>query len=230
MQVTNDFKLRDVSMVCPSCNTAFATTVLEDAPAITPETPMEADMRRPYPHAQARATTVAMCPTCHYCWWAVNFKPHSYNPRLIPRTPKIEYAKFFAHAIFSGRQRHCHPFDLALLALNGYWCSREEGQAEVRWLKLAAKDLEAALIGKDDHATNYAYYHYLLGEIYRQIRDFALAIAHFKQVTPISMVPMELVERQLKLAEAQNDQPAVLPKHLVREIFCPDTEFAKVSA
>ncbi len=116
-----------------------------------------------------------------------------------------------------------HRYDLALLALEGYRCTRESGKADTRWLELAVTELLAAL-ADEQYVSLVAYYHYLLGEIYRQLKFFQKAISHFDQVTSVSRLPQELVDLQRAKAFARNAEPQALPPHLVESLFMSDEE------
>src|SRR5271170_6287083 len=127
MQVVEilDFVVRDASLVCPACQTPFATPQLAEMPPITPDTIIEADLHRVLPDAQIRGALVAICPACIYTWWATAFAPHFFVPDLLVPAPEIEYPKKFAHAVLTGRNNGAHALDRALLALKGCWCLRE---------------------------------------------------------------------------------------------------------
>lgn len=220
---TNEFSLKETSVVCPKCNYIFSTAFLSSAPEITNETRIEADLNRVYPDAKFRAAIVTMCPGCQFTWWFTSFTMHPYNPRLVPQSPKTEYSKLFAHAILCGRKMNAHRYDLALLALEGYRCTAESGKADTRWLELAATELIAAL-EDEQYSSLIAHYHYLLGEVYRQLKFFQKAISHFDQVTYESRLPQELVDLQRAKAFARNAEPQALPPHLVESLFMSDEE------
>lgn len=220
MQVIREFTLRQTTVVCPACNSMFSTPMLMTMPEISQDTIIEADLHRVLPDAAIRAALVAMCAACSYTWWITAFRPHMFKPSLVPATPLVEHAKKFAHAVLSGRQNNAHSLDLALLALNGTWCAREAGQAHERWLDLAGQELEKAL-RDDSWEGNRGYYNYVMGEICRQVGDFRGALRSFAKVGPASRLPRELVERQKMMATSGNASPAVLPPHLVAEMFCP---------
>jgi hypothetical protein len=218
-QAIKDFTLKPTTLVCPACESLFSTPTMVTMPNITPETPVEADLHRVLPDAAIRASLVAMCPACSYAWWVTAFNTHMFKPGLVPFAPQIDHAKKFAHAILSGRQNQAHSLDLALLALNGCWCARESGQAHERWLDLAGQELEKAL--KDDAwMGNRAYYHYVMGEVCRQLKDFHGAVRNFNKVGPQAMLPLELIDRQKVQAISGDHNPSMLPAHLVEALFC----------
>lgn len=223
MQVIKEFTLRQVTVVCPACNSLFCTPTLESMPNITPESIVEADFHRVLPDPAIRAALVAICAACGYTWWITAFARHLFKPKLVPATPVIDYAKKFAHAVLTGRKEKAHVLDLALLALNGLWCAREAGQSPERWLDLAGQEMERALLDESWHG-NREYYNYLMGEICRQAQDFKGAVKNFCRVGVRSMLPPELIERQKMMAIAGNHEPVVLPAHLVQALFCPSKQ------
>jgi hypothetical protein len=220
MQVIKEFSIQPTSVVCPACNSIFATPGLVTMPNVTPDTLIEADLHRVLPDAAIRAALVAMCPACSYTWWITAFRPHLFKPGLVPPTPIIDSPKKFAHAVLTGRQNGAHSLDLALLALNGCWCAREAGQPHERWLELAGGELEKALRDVQWNG-NRSYYHYVMGEVCRQSGDFKGAVNQFNLVGPESMLPKELVERQKVQSISGDSKPAALPPHLVELLFCP---------
>lgn len=225
MQTNKEFNVRESTVVCPACDSMFSTPTLATMPNITAETIVEADLHRVLPEAAIRAALVAMCAACGYTWWITAFKPHLFRPDVVPASPIMDRPKKFAHAVLTGRQNQAHALDLALLALNGCWCAREGEEAHERWLDLAGQELEKAL--KDQQwQGNRGYYHYLMGEICRQVGDFKSAVRNFEKVGPASRLPGELVERQKVLAVSGDPRPAILPPHLVEILFCPKKQTA----
>ncbi|MBI4534479.1 MAG: hypothetical protein HY711_11090 [Candidatus Melainabacteria bacterium] len=223
MQVIQEFTLKQTTVVCPACNSLFSTPVLVSMPDITQATVIEADLHRVLPHQSLRSSLVAMCAACNYTWWVTAFKTHLVKPQLVPATPASECPKKFAHAVLTGRQNQAHCLDLALLALNGYWCAREAGEPHERWLDLSGQEMEKAL--KDTQwQGNRGYYHYVMGEICRLVQDFKGAVANFVKVGPQSMLPLELIERQKVLSTSGDHNPAILPVHLVELMFCPNRQ------
>ncbi|HEY9714463.1 MAG TPA: hypothetical protein V6C72_13410 [Chroococcales cyanobacterium] len=230
MLVIEEFAIKDTSVICPSCNTVFATPVIARMPNITKDSAIEADLHRVMPDARIRAALLSMCPACIYTWWQSAFSAHYILPQLVVESPEIEYSKKFGYAVKSGRENGAHSLDTALMALNGCWCAREEHQAagtvgtaeyhavNDRWLMLAAQELEAALADSEWEG-NRSRYHYIMGEVLRQLRYFDQAVKHFNIVDRRSMLPRQLVEHQKQLAEAQNYEPTRLPPFIVEELF-----------
>lgn len=233
MQVEiQDFIVKDSSIVCPACKTPFATPLVVRMPEMTRDTVVEADLHRVLPDACIRAALIAICPACIYTWWSTVFAPHFYVPDLLVPSPEVEYPKKFAHAVLTGRKNGAHAIDRALLALNGLWCAREtyfgagpeklpEYKADnEKWLTLAAQELDEALRDPNWDG-NRSRYSYMMGEILRQLGDFHNAVAYFDLVDRRSMLPVELVKHQRKLATDGNGEPVVLPPHVVEQIFMP---------
>jgi hypothetical protein len=227
-----DFLIKDASLICPMCQTPFATPLLASMPEIKPQTTIEADLHRVLPDPRIRASLVAICPACIYTWWSTAFAPHFFVPDLLVPSPEIEYPKKFAHAVLTGRKHGAHALDRALLALNGLWCARETytgasadqlGQYAAdneRWLKLAAQELETALQDETWNG-NRSRYSYIMGEILRQLGDFHAAVKYFDTVDRRCMLPRQLVRHQRQQALNGNSEPTTLPPFLVEQIFLP---------
>jgi hypothetical protein len=232
MLVIENFALRPESVICPECNTVFATPNIVRMPNMTRESIVEADLHRVLPDPIIRSAFVAICPACIYAWWFSAFAAHYIVPDLVPETPDVELSKKFAHAVLTGRKNGSHSLDRATLALNGCWCSREQHTVagtlntpeyvadNTRWLSLAAQELDAALRDQEWEG-NRNRYTYMMGEILRQLGDFDTALAYFNLVDRRAMLPKQLVEHQKQMAAAHQSQTVTLPPHLVEEIFLP---------
>ncbi len=225
MQVFEDFVVIDISVVCPGCEYPFATPSLVNMPGPTRDTPVEADLHRILPHPAIRGAMVAMCPACQYTWWITAFRPHHYVPDLLVPTPDVEFSKKFGYAVLAGRKRGENLLELALLALNGAWCAREEATAGLsqkndlpRWLKLAAQELDTAMKDASWQGNTHRY-NYIMAEILRQMGDFQAALNLFNGLDKRSMLPRELIDHQIAMSRAGNSEPTLLPPHLVEEIF-----------
>ena len=232
MLVIENFVLRPESVICPACNTVFATPNIVRMPNMTRDSKVEADLHRVLPDPIIRSAFVAICPACIYAWWFSAFASHYIIPDLVPETPDVELSKKFAHAVLTGRNNSSHSLDRATLALNGCWCSRESHTVagtlnseeyaadNTRWLTLAAQELDVAL--KDEEwSGNRNRYMYMMGEILRQLGDFDTALLYLNLVDRRSMLPRQLVEHQKQMTVARQAQPVTLPPHLVEEIFLP---------
>lgn len=232
MLVIENFVLRPESVICPECNTVFATPNIARMPNMTRDSKVEADLHRVLPDPIIRASFVAICPACIYAWWFSAFASHYIIPDLVPDTPDVELSKKFAHAVLTGRKNGSHSLDRSTLALNGAWCSREqhavagtlnspEYQADnTRWLTLAAQELDEAL--RDQEWTgNRNRYMYIMGEILRQLGDFDTSLAYLNMVDRRALLPKQLVDHQKQMAAAHQAQTVTLPPHLVEEIFLP---------
>jgi hypothetical protein len=219
------FVIVDISVICPECEYPFATPSLLSMPNPDRNTPVEADLHRVLPHPSVRGALIAMCPSCRYAWWLAAFRPHNYLPVLLVPTPEVGFSKKFGFAMLEGRKHNETMLDLALLALNGAWCAREEVEAGLgehkevqRWLKLAARELEAAM-SDTSWRGNTARYTYILAEILRQMGDFANAANRLQSVDSSCLLPRELIDHQLAMCNAGTAEPTLLPPHLVEEIF-----------
>jgi hypothetical protein len=179
---------------------------------------MEADLHRILPDAQLRAALLGMCPNCIYTWWLTSFQEHYMLPQIVPDSPPVNPSKKFAHAVHSGRQFKVHSLDQGILALNGYWCSREEGLDGSKFLLLAKANLQLALADKS-WAGNRARYNYILGEVHRLLGEFGDAQSCFEKVDKQAQLPKELVERMSMYAASGNKSPIRLPPHMVEAVF-----------
>ena len=225
MQDGTEFLIKDTSVICPSCDYPFATPNLDTMPNLTADTPVEADLHRVLADPAARGALIAVCPACTYAWWISAFSSHHFVPDLLVPAPPVEYSKKFGVAIVSGRKTKEPLLDMALLAMNGYWCAREEVAAGIgnaseiqRWLKLAVKELKTAMEDASWQA-NTSRYNYILGELLRQMSDFHGAVSCLQAVDRRSLLPRELVDHQISLAKAGCADPILMPPRLVDEVF-----------
>jgi hypothetical protein len=216
------FKLRQITVTCPLCETVFATYEVVRMPSMDRDTPVESDLHRILPDPELRSNLLAMCPNCVYTAWLTAFAPHYFLPQVVPDSPPVEPSKKFAHAVQSARKVNNHALDRSILALNGYWCSREEGTegGGEKFLKLARVELTAALSDKD-WAGNRSRYNYVMGEILRLLGDFEQAAVFYKMVDRKCGLPFELVDRMHRFAREGNKSPIRLPPHIVEAIFVP---------
>jgi hypothetical protein len=222
------FKLRQITVTCPLCETVFATYEMVRMPIMTRDTPVEADLHRILPDPELRSNLLAMCPNCVYTYWLTSFAPHYFLPQVVPDSPPVEPSKKFAHAVHSARKVNNHALDRAVLALNGYWCSREEDMDAIRglegggekFLRLAKVELTAAL-SDNDWAGNRSRYNYVMAEILRLLGEFPQALEFYRMVDRKSGLPFELVDRMQRFAQDGNKNPIRLPPHIVEAIFVP---------
>jgi hypothetical protein len=214
------FKLRQLTVTCPECQTIFATYEVARMPPIDQSTPVESDLHRVLPDAELRSSLLAMCPNCIYTWWLSSFKEHHFLPQVVPDTPPTEPATKFAHAVASGRKYNVHALDKAVLALNGFWCAREEGVSGDKFLALAKKELSVAL-ADNTWDGNRARYNYVMGEILRLSGEFQGAAKYFEQVDKRAGLPTELVAKMREFALSGNKNSVRLPPHIVGQIFVP---------
>jgi len=225
MKEATEFVIKDTSVVCPVCQYPFATANLDRMPNLVAESSVSADLHRVLTDPAVRGALIAVCPSCTYAWWISAFRPHHFVPDLLVPSPPVEYSKKFGLAIVSGRKHKEPLLDMAILAMNGYWCAREEvatgigNASEIpRWLKLAVQELKAALEHESWQA-NTSRFSYILGELYRQMGDFHHAVSYFQVVDRRSLLPRALVEHQIAEAKSGNSEAVLLPPQMVEEIF-----------
>ncbi len=219
----NEFKIAKITVVCPMCSNMFATDYIESMQDLQANSIVEADLHRVIDNPKVRAALLAMCPACLYTWWFSSFKTHYFLPQLVVDSPEINCSKKFAHAILAGRQFNAHALDTAVLALNGWWSSREnhEPQKSVwNWLELSIAELTKALADKSINF-NKSRYSYILAELLRQNQEFTEACNYFKQVDKRAMLPQQLIDNQFKLAIQKDSSPKFLSPEFIEQIFLP---------
>lgn len=212
------YTLRRICVVCPECDLIFATSQVARMPAVSRDSKVEADLHRILPDSAVRAALLATCPECFFTWWLSAFDQSPVLPQMAPDAPPVADSKKFGHAILTGRKSGVHALDTAVVALNGYWCAREEFQQGAKWLELASKDLEAAL-SDESWWGNRSRYSYILGEVLRLMGNFHGAVRYFNQVDRKSVLPKELVDHQIYQAKVGNDKPVLLPPHIIEAVF-----------
>lgn len=214
------YTLKQSVLICPSCELIFATTQIDRTPALTRESRVEADLHRVMPDATIRASLLATCPECIYTWWLSAFAPHYMLPEMVPDAPPVSNDKKFGHAVLSGRKNGAHSLDRAVVALNGYWCAREDFLPSAKWLELAAKELHEALSDESWNG-NRGRYQYIMGEVLRLMGDFHGAVRFYSMVTRRSVLPRQLIDHQIQAAKEGSSKPILLPPHIIEEIFLP---------
>ncbi len=215
-----EFVINITSVSCPACQQVFATQTPFKLPDMNVQLPVEADLHRVLPYGAIRSALVTICPQCQYAWWTNTFNRHFFLPFGISETPTIDYAKKFAHAVFTGRKNNFHVLDRALLALNGYWCAKESHQETGKWLALAIQELAGALANTKWQG-NRARYHYVIAELLRLNGQFEQALIEFDRVDSSSSLPEELISNQRSLANRENADSVLLTNEQVEEIFFP---------
>lgn len=220
MHITEEFKLRQATAVCPACSVQFETPYLLNVPAITTRTALETDLHRVLPDPAIRAALIGLCLDCGYGNWISHFGIKTQEAESFEVSEAIEYPRKFANAFITARAAGATAVELALIALNGGWCSREAGLPYERWLDLAAQELDKALFDKSWNGDR-GYYHYLLAEICRQLGDFTTAVRHFNKASLSSRLPRQLITRQKVQAIAADSSHTLLPPQLVEKLFCP---------
>ncbi len=220
------YTLKQSTIICPQCDLVFCTAQVDKTPKMTRESRVEADLHRVMPDSTIRAALLATCPECIYTWWLSAFAPHYLIPEMVPDAPPVSNDKKFGHAVLSGRKNGAHSLDRAVVALNGYWCAREDFQPAEKWLDLAAKELHEAL-ADESWAGNRARYRYIMGEVLRLMGDFHGAVRFFGLVDRRSGLPYQLIDHQVQVAKQGHSKPIQLPPHIVEEIFLPVSQHQK---
>ncbi|MBZ0188912.1 MAG: hypothetical protein K8F91_21895, partial [Candidatus Obscuribacterales bacterium] len=157
-------------------------------PKISLESKVEADLHRVLPDAFIRSSLLATCPECIYTWWQSAFRNSFMLPTMVADAPPVSNSKKFAHAVLTGRKEGAHALDRAMVALNGYWCAKEEFLEGNKWLELASRELKEAL-ADESWVGNRGRYHYIMGEVFRLLSDFDSALESFSKVTRRSALP-----------------------------------------
>jgi len=216
--VFTDYVIRSQAIQCPECRLTFATPATFYMPELSRASVIEADLHRVLPFGALRAALVAVCPGCVFSWWLSAFEQFDADISTLKQAPEIDYPKKFAHAILSGRKGNAHYIDRALLALNGYWCARENAQPSEKWLTIAIQEFVTALNDRDWYGNRSRYY-YQLGEAYRLAGDFKSATQLYDIVDAESGLPQELVVQQRKVALANMSCPIPLTREFIDAIF-----------
>jgi hypothetical protein len=219
-----DFRVIAKSVRCPECAQLFNTEVMDFLPPFTKFTLVESDLHRVLPFAALRGTLIVICPKCLCSWWHSAFQPVDLEPgQTVMSAPMVDPPKKFAQAMLTGRKNNIHSIDRAMVAFNGYWCARECAQPHEKWLTLVAQELTTALEDTNWFG-NRARYRYLLAETFRLMGEFRDAVRQFDQVDVDCRLPLSLIERQKKIAQARMDCPVLLPIDAVDEIFIQPPE------
>jgi hypothetical protein len=141
-------------------------------------------------------------------------------PEMCPDAPPVDNAKKFGHAVLSGRNSGAHSLDRAIVALNGYWCAREDFQPSGKWLELASRELYEAL-NDESWDGNRGRYQFIMGEVLRLMGEFHDAVRFYNLVDRRSVLPRELIVHQIEQAKNGDSTPTLLPPHIIEEIFLP---------
>lgn len=213
------YSLKLTSVICPKCELTFATPVAK-MPKLSRDSRVETDLHRVLPDAAIRASLIAMCPECLHTWWLSAFQTHYFLPEMVPDAPPVDNAKKFGHAVLTGRNNGAHSLDRAIIALNGYWCAREDFQPADKWLELASRELYEAL-NDDSWDGNRGRYQFIMGEVLRLMGEFHDAVRFYNLVDRRSVLPAELITHQIEQAKNGDSTPTLLPPHIIEEIFLP---------
>lgn len=229
--IPQEFKLKDIVVVCRSCGLAFATSALVEIPPISDLDQVEADLHRVLPDPAYRAALIAVCPDCHFASWTSTFRRVGLKVEVVMRS-ECPASQKFALAVKSGREANMHPLDLAFIALNGCWAAREAGEPDDLWLELAAFEHARGLADNPLSCEEDGLGHLMMAEIWRQLKQFDRAVRHYELALKDDTVPKELIVRQRMLAKNGHSAPSMLPAAMVRQVFMsvnsPDVVFEEV--
>lgn len=213
------FKLTTAMVICPECGAPFYKELLTETPPLTAEDIVEADMHRVFPDPVLRAALIGLCPECKFCAWTTSFAPGG-GGMVAKREPSIPYTKKYALAVKCARSRNLHPLDIAFMAMNGLWCAREAGEDDQLWLELVAFEHSRGM--QDEYpsrADEDGMAHLMMGEIWRQLRQFDRAKREYEQALSDPAILPEVVRHQIGLCDRKVASITALPLHVVRQLF-----------
>jgi hypothetical protein len=219
-----DFTLSVAKIECPACSYKFDTQVPRAVASVTIETPFETDLHRVYSSSAFRGSGVSMCTRCGYAWWLKTFKASAAENSEAEPASTDEQLRKFARAYICGKQHKLNHLELGLVALNASWCARDGQVDHLRWALTAREELERALRHPSTRKDR-GFYHYLLGELYRQESNFRAALQHFDLAVAGQRLPECLLTRQKVQARCGDSASTLLPPYLVQNLFCPAKSF-----
>lgn len=218
-RVIDGFILEEAVVLCPECQAPFRTDVMVETRPLNSSDVVEADMHRVFPIANLRGNLLSMCPDCKFCAWTSQFKPYNLKPELVKAQGDVEGSKKYALAVKWAREKKMHSLDIAFIALNGLWCARESGEPDQLWLELAIfeheKGLETSYFAPEDNGIT----HLIMGELYRQYRNFEAAMEHYKLAAQDRSVIKEILDHQQMLCTKNVASVTALPLRIVRLLF-----------
>ena len=180
-----------IHLTCPVCGEQFDSRAAASTVAVAQDT----DFRRHYPGQDPLVYQVHACPACRFCAFEGDFGEVSDKTRDFVRSGRLLRAVPSAtveHDL-SGSTKFllaaaCYEFDsrattmrLADLYLRGSWCARSErmhqreSECQIESILRFEKTLEDGEVEPGQRDTVL----YLLGELYRRIGRFELAVAMF---------------------------------------------------
>ncbi|MBY0357758.1 MAG: hypothetical protein K2W82_07135 [Candidatus Obscuribacterales bacterium] len=213
------FIFKDYAAVCPECKGVSFTERLIDMPLISSEDRVEADLHRVYPDARIRASLLGHCPVCNHCSWLQDFALMEVVQESTQAESSIAPSKKFALAVKSARAKNIHPLDIAYLAINGLWCAREAGESDELWLELAAYEHHKGMKEHTAPPEKDGFSHLMMGELWRQLKQFEAASEEFKLALLDANIPREIPQHQLILCQKQDFSPTALPAYLINDLY-----------
>ena len=225
MQNAEGFVLKDRSVVCPDCQTVFATRVLQDLPPVCDSDPIEADLHRVLPHAGLRAALIAVCPDCGCADWVSRFGVSSISSSFLVASPVLSPSKCFAMAVRRAREQKLHALDVAYVALNGLYAARESAEDATPWLELCVLEQSRGL-DPENIVVETGADHLTMAELWRQMSHFDRALEEYVKAGMDGGVPIELIHQQVQAARIGDNTPTRLAPWLVRIVFPEAAELA----
>ncbi|MBX9690334.1 MAG: hypothetical protein K2X27_26710 [Candidatus Obscuribacterales bacterium] len=218
-RVIDGFVLEQAVVLCSECQVPFSTELLVESRKLNSSDVIEADLHRVFNDPELRSVLLSCCPVCKYCGWTSSFKPFHLKPELLRNEKRIEPSKKFALAVKWAREKNMHSLDVAFIALNGLWCAREAGEMDNLWLELAIFEHEKGVAAspvcpKDDGMT-----HLIMGELYRQHRDFDKALYEYGLAEQDQSVSKEILQHQIMMAKRGLSGITALPLKIARLYF-----------
>lgn len=213
------FILEEAVVGCPECQQPFTTEIVVESRKVNTNDTIEADLHRVFKDAELRSALLSCCPVCKYSAWTSGFKPFRLKPELLRRETKIEPSKKYALAVKWARQKKVHSLDIAFIALNGLWCAREAGEADSLWLELAIYEHEKGVSGSKQRLCDDGMTHLIMGELYRQYRNFDKAVSEYELAAEDRTVSKEILSHLTMMANRGFSEALALPLRLARLYF-----------
>lgn len=218
-RVLDGFVLEEAVVLCKECQTPFTTEMLVESRKVNTTDLIEADLHRVFSDPEIRAALLSCCPACKYCAWTSMFKPSSLKPELLRKELAIEPSKKYALAVKWAREKKVHSLDIAFIALNGLWCTREAGEPDNLWLELAIFEHEKGVAASPQCPADDGMTHLIMGELYRQHRNFERALAEYDLAEQDKTINKEILEHQRMMASRKLSGVAALPLRIARLYF-----------
>lgn len=215
-QSQTSYKLGQIAVMCPKCQQIFATASVDEIPALNSLSRIETDLHRFLPDAAIRAAMIATCPNCTFTWWTENFIPDGTTPILAIDAPSIDPVKKYGHAILSSRMYGATAQERAQIALNAYFCARENFQSAENILAIAKEEYKAVIASETGYSKRLVY---ILAEIHRLSGEFHEAVKLYSMVERGALLPDELLKQVTRQAKLGNSKPITIPNHIVKQIY-----------